>query len=112
MLPEVLVAVGWEGAPALLIPVRQASYRPLFSRYGNRVMKALTLVTWMATVPPAGTAAGLFSYMLGMRWSLLPAKLCTAMMSCLVLLEHCVRAAASRTFWMAGSSNPMRTAMM
>src|SRR5436190_22586457 len=32
--------------------------------------------------------------------------------SCLTLLEHCMRAAASRTFWTAGNSRPMSTAMM
>ena len=31
---------------------------------------------------------------------------------CLRLLLHCMRAAASRTFWTAGSSRPMRMAMM
>src|SRR5262249_47180605 len=28
------------------------------------------------------------------------------------LLEHCMRLAASRTFWTAGNSSPMRIAMM
>jgi hypothetical protein len=31
---------------------------------------------------------------------------------CLTLLVHLVRLAASRTFWMAGSSSPIRMAMM
>src|SRR4051794_30596167 len=31
---------------------------------------------------------------------------------CLRLFEHLVRAAASRTFWTAGRSSPIRTAMM
>src|SRR5579884_4137067 len=31
---------------------------------------------------------------------------------CLRLLEHLARAAASRTFWTAGSSRPIRIAMM
>src|SRR6185436_1734419 len=32
--------------------------------------------------------------------------------NCLRLLEHFIRAAASRTFWTAGSSSPIRIAMM
>src|SRR5687768_13144830 len=32
--------------------------------------------------------------------------------TCLRLLEHLVRAAASRTFWTAGNSRPIRIAMM
>src|SRR5262249_26977054 len=39
-------------------------------------------------------------------------KLCMAMPSCFKLLEHLMRAADSRTFWTAGSSRPMRMAMM
>src|SRR5437763_11972449 len=31
---------------------------------------------------------------------------------CLRLLEHFIRAAASRTFWTAGRSRPIKTAMM
>ena len=31
---------------------------------------------------------------------------------CLRLFGHCMRAAASRTFWTAGSNSPMRIAMM
>src|SRR5262245_1089353 len=40
------------------------------------------------------------------------AWLCRARPSCLRLLPHWMRAAALRTFWMAGKSRPMRTAMM
>ena len=39
-------------------------------------------------------------------------KLCSASPSCLRLLAHCARAAASRTFWTAGSSNPIKIAMI
>src|SRR5947207_3330147 len=39
-------------------------------------------------------------------------KLWTARPICLRLLLHCVRAAASRTFCTAGTSNPIRMAMM
>src|SRR5262245_38260166 len=39
-------------------------------------------------------------------------KLWMASPICLRLLAHCVRAAASRTFCTAGSSNPIRIAMM
>src|SRR2546423_11617165 len=38
--------------------------------------------------------------------------LCMARASCLRLFEHLVRAAASRTFWTAGRSRPMRMAMI
>ena len=37
---------------------------------------------------------------------------CRAIPSCLRLFWHWARAAASRTFWTAGSSKPMRVAMM
>src|SRR5437762_7636975 len=49
---------------------------------------------------------------MGGTLSWVPAKLCTARAICLILLLHLVRAAASRTFWTAGRSRPMRTAMM
>src|SRR5262245_40077558 len=39
-------------------------------------------------------------------------KLCIARPSCLRLLTHWVRAAASRTFWTAGKSRPIRMAMI
>src|SRR5262245_56737343 len=39
-------------------------------------------------------------------------KLCMARPSCLRLFEQLMRAAASRIFWTAGKSNPMRIAMM
>src|SRR5262249_32884291 len=38
--------------------------------------------------------------------------LCRAIPICLRLLEHLARAAASRTFWTAGKSRPIRMAMM
>src|SRR5262245_25177058 len=49
---------------------------------------------------------------MGGTLSKVPAKLWTASPICLRLLEHWMRAAASRTFCTAGSSRPMRTAMM
>src|SRR5262245_58426724 len=39
-------------------------------------------------------------------------KLCSARPHCFMLLTHWVRAAASRTFWTAGRSSPIRMAMM
>src|SRR3954471_20309341 len=39
-------------------------------------------------------------------------KACRAMPICLRLLMHCVRAAASRTFWTAGTSSAIRIAMI
>src|SRR5688572_23158614 len=39
-------------------------------------------------------------------------RACAARPSCLRLLTHCVRAAASRTFCTAGTSSAMRMAMM
>src|SRR5262245_60841382 len=39
-------------------------------------------------------------------------KLCIARPICLRLLLHFIRAAASRTFWTAGRSRPIRMAMM
>src|SRR6516164_8472084 len=47
----------------------------------------------------------------GMVW-LADSKLWTARPSCLRLFWHWARAAASRTFWTAGSKRPMRMAMM
>src|SRR5262245_18039323 len=43
---------------------------------------------------------------------MLSLMLCVAMPSCLMLLLQFMRAAASRTFWTAGSSRPMRMAMI
>src|SRR5262245_44735457 len=48
---------------------------------------------------------------MGKVW-LLSWYMCRAMPICLRLLEHFMRAAASRTFWTAGSSRPIRMAMM
>ena len=39
-------------------------------------------------------------------------KLCIARDNCLRLFWHLTRAAASRTFWTAGRSSPMRMAMI
>src|SRR5262249_55905329 len=39
-------------------------------------------------------------------------KLWAARANCLRLFRHCARAAASRTFWTAGKSRPIKTAMM
>src|SRR5437016_5275256 len=39
-------------------------------------------------------------------------QLCSPITCCLMLFEHVIRAAASRTFWTAGKSRPMRIAMM
>jgi hypothetical protein len=47
-----------------------------------------------------------------MRLSLALAASCMARPSCLRLLADCIRAAASRTFWTAGSKRPIRTAMI
>ena len=38
--------------------------------------------------------------------------LCRPRICCFKLLPHCIRAAASRTFWTAGSSRPIRMAMI
>src|SRR5262245_53162851 len=46
------------------------------------------------------------------KWSWASWKLWTARPICLRLLAHCSRAAASLTFWTAGSNRPMRAAMM
>src|SRR5205085_11054497 len=43
---------------------------------------------------------------------LVPAYPWNASPSCFRLLEHFIRAAASRTFWTAGSSSPIRIAMI
>src|SRR5581483_10664618 len=43
---------------------------------------------------------------------LVPAWFCNARPSCLRLFWHLARAAASRTFWTAGSNSPIRMAMM
>src|SRR3954447_13432510 len=48
----------------------------------------------------------------GTLLALAPAKLWTARPICLMLLEHCIRAAASRTFCTAGRRRPMRMAMI
>src|SRR6266699_2984185 len=48
----------------------------------------------------------------GVNLPLVPSKLCIARPSCLRLLLHDMRAAASRTFCTAGSKRPIRIAMI
>src|SRR5438270_3296835 len=61
-----------------------------------------------------GPAYGSFGPVLAPYGStrLASAKLCMAKPSCFRLFWHLARAAASRTFWTAGRSRPMRMAMM
>src|SRR5215217_8049195 len=61
--------------------------------------------------PGLGWLALLVAHPLG-RALLVSWYMWKAMPICLRLLEHLARAAASRTFWTAGRSNPIRIAMI
>src|SRR6516162_8793008 len=82
--------------------VPQAVYSGACSMYGR--MKCQNDPYGSVVVPLPDQTAGNLLYV--------SLKLCVASAICLTLLVHCVRAAASPTFWTAGTSSAMRIAII